>query len=101
LGTGESPRDVNFYYRGKQVYAIRKGEYKVHFITQLCWGNSKTSFFTNPEIEITSQPTVLETPLLYNVNVDPSERFNIADQHPEIIAEIRKLLEEHQAGVNP
>jgi arylsulfatase A len=101
-GAAESPRDVVFYYRGKQVYAVRKGEFKAHFITQLCWGDSKTSFFvTNPEIEITNKPTVLETPLLYNVNVDPSERFNIADQHPEVIAEIRKILEEHQAGIHP
>lgn len=100
LGTGESPRNEMYYYRGKQVYAVRKGAYKAHFITELCWGNSNTSFFTtSPEIEIKSEPTVLETPLLYNVNVDPSEKFNIADQHPEIIAEIRKLLEEHQIAI--
>jgi arylsulfatase A len=102
MGTGESPRDELFYYRGKQVYAVRKGEYKAHFITELCWGNSRTSLFvTDPEIEIADEPTVLETPLLYNVNIDPSERFNIADQHPEVIAEIRELLEEHQARINP
>lgn len=32
--------------------------------------------------------------------MDPSERFNIADMHPEIIAEIRSLLEELQEGVH-
>ena len=101
LGTGESPRDEVFYYRGKQLYSVRKGAYKAHFITQLSYGNSRTSLFvTDPEIAITNKPTVLEAPLLYNVNVDPSERFNIAGQHPEIVAEIRTLLEEHQAGVN-
>lgn len=101
LGTGKSPRDVVFYYRGKQLYAVRKGDYKAHFITQLCWGNSRTSLLvTDPEIEITNKPTILESPLLYNVNVDPSERFNIAAQHPEIVAEIKTLMEEHQAKVS-
>jgi arylsulfatase A len=42
----------------------------------------------------------LEIPLLYNVNVDPSERFNIAADHPEIITEIRKIMEEHTAEIN-
>ncbi len=97
FGNGESPRDVVFYYRGKQLYAVRKGEYKAHFITQLCWGSSRTSLLvTDPEIEITNKPTVLETPLLYNVNVDPSEKFNISDDHPEIIIEIKKIVEEHK-----
>ncbi len=31
LGTGKSNRDIVFYYRGTQVYAIRKGDYKAHF----------------------------------------------------------------------
>lgn len=100
LGIGESPRDEVFYYRGKQVYAVRKGEYKAHFITQLDFGSKTSLFVTDPEIEITNKPTILDTPLLYNVNVDPSERFNIANQHPEVIAEIRKVLEEHQTSVN-
>jgi hypothetical protein len=39
--------------------------------------------------------------LLYNVNIDPSEKLNIADKHPEVIAEIRKVLEEHLASIEP
>jgi len=33
-GLGESPRDMVFYYRGTEIYALRKGAYKAHFITQ-------------------------------------------------------------------
>lgn len=54
---------------------------------------------TNPPMEITNTPTVHETPLLYNLNVDPSEKFNIAEEHPEIIEEMRKVLEGHLAGI--
>jgi arylsulfatase A len=33
--------------------------------------------------------------------MDPSEKFNIAEQHPEVIAEIRNILSEHLAGIKP
>jgi len=101
FGTDKSERDVVFYYRGEQVYAIRKGDYKAHFITQNEYRSQTAHPVTNPPMEITNIPTVHETPLLYNVNVDPSEKFNIAEKHPEVITEIRKVLEEHLAGIEP
>jgi len=86
-GTGESPRDVVYYYRGTQVYAIRKGAYKAHFITQGEYGGPSK--------------TIQETPLLFNLEVDPSEKINIADEHPEVLLEIEKIREEHMAGLVP
>jgi len=82
-GTGESPRDVVYYYRGTEVYAIRKGAYKAHFITQGEYGE--------PE------KTVHEPPLLFNLEVDPSEKVNIAEMHPDVLSEMRKILEDHQS----
>ena len=101
FGTGKSPRDIVYYYRGEQVYAIRKGDYKAHFITQLEYGSRTAHPITDPEMEIKSSPTVLDQPLLYNLSIDPSEKFNIAGEHPEVIDEIRKVLEEHRAGIDP
>lgn len=100
-GTGKSGRETVFYYRGQQIYAVRKGDYKAHFITQLEYGNPTAHPVTQPPIPLENSPTVLETPLLYNVAVDPGERLNIADDHPEIIAEIRAVMEAHKAGVVP
>jgi len=100
FGTGKSPRDVVFYYRGEQVYAIRKGDFKAHFITQNEYGSQTAHPITDTSVEITDDSTIHETPLLYNVNIDPSEKFNIADEHPEVIAEIRKVLEEHLVGID-
>jgi hypothetical protein len=45
--------------------------------------------------------TVHDTPLLFNLNVDPSEKYNIADEHPEVIAEIKQVLAEHLKTVVP
>jgi arylsulfatase A len=86
-GTGESPRDVVFYYRGTQVYAIRKGAFKAHFITQPEYGDNRK--------------TVHEIPLLFNLNTDPSEKFNIAEQHPEILREMEQVLAEHISSLTP
>jgi len=87
FGTGPDPRDIVFYYRDTQVYAIRKGVYKAHFITQPEYG-SDTKTVQNP-------------PLLYNLNIDPSEKYNVAKEHPEVITEIKKILEEHLSTLVP
>ncbi|WP_234364079.1 sulfatase family protein [Lunatibacter salilacus] len=101
MGTGKGKRETVFYYRGAQVYAIRKGDYKAHFITQLEYGNPTAHPVTNPPIPLENGATILEEPLLYNVNIDPGERFNIAADHPQIIAEIREVLAQHKAGLVP
>jgi hypothetical protein len=85
FGTGKDPRDIVYYYRDTQVFAIRKGDYKAHFITQSEYG--------------TDGAKVQETPLLYNLSIDPSEKYNIALKHPEVIAEMKKILEVHQKGI--
>ena len=87
LGTGPSPRDIVMYYRDTEVFAIRKGAYKAHFVTQSEYGQDK--------------PLIQDPPLLFNLNVDPSEKYNLAADHPEVIAEIRKVLEEHRQKVVP
>lgn len=84
--TGEPVRDVYFYYRGEQLYAVRKGPWKAHFITQWAY---------TPD----SEPTVHETPELYNLELDPSEKYNVAEEHPEVIEEIRQEVEHHEAAL--
>ena len=87
FGTGSNPRDIVYFYRGTQVFAIRKGSYKAHFKTRPEYGDPTT--------------TTHDPPLLYNLDIDPSEKYDIADDNPEIIAEIKKVLEEHLATVVP
>ena len=42
-----------------------------------------------------------DPPLLFNLAQDPSEKIEIAKDHPEIIAEIQRELEKHRAGLVP
>jgi arylsulfatase A-like enzyme len=101
LGTGKSPRDVVYYYNGQQVYAVRKGDYKAHFVTRSEYGSKTAHPYTDPEVAISNKPTIQDPPLLYNVSTDPSEKYNIAARHPEVLAEIKKILEEHRQTVVP
>jgi hypothetical protein len=40
-------------------------------------------------------------PQLYNLDEDPSERFDLAAKHPEIVAELRRLAETHKKTIVP
>lgn len=79
-------RDHLFYYRGTELYALRMGDFKAHYKTEGTYGINGEKEIHNP-------------PLLYNINHDPSEQFNIAEKHPEILKEMEKLVAEHQKNM--
>ncbi len=84
--TNEEVRDVYFFYRGTKIFAARKGPWKAHFITQ--WAYESDNEYTDHE-----------APLLFNLDLDPSEKYNVADQHPDILAEIEQAVQAHQAAM--
>ena len=84
-----SKRETIFYYRSREIYAVRYGEYKAHLITQGAYNYPKGS----------DEKIVLDIPLLYNLNIDPSEKYNIADKNPEILLEIDKIIEKHKKNL--
>ena len=45
--------------------------------------------------------TIQDPPLLFNFNMDPSVKYNIADKHPKIIAEMKEILKQLQVGIVP
>ena len=84
-----SKRETIFYYRSREIYAVRYGEYKAHLITQGAYNYPKGS----------DEKIVLDIPLLYNLNIDPSEKYNIADKNPGILLEIEKIIEKHKKNL--
>jgi len=87
MGTGPSPRNTMFFYRDTRLFAVRHGPYKAHFVTQSGYGPDK--------------PAKHDPPLVFELNQDPSEKHDVARQHPEVVAQIRRLVAEHRAGVQP
>jgi len=83
-GQTDRIHDVFFYYRRDKLYAVRKGPWKAHFITV------ENRYLPNQQV-IKHEP-----PLLFNIEQDPSEQFNVADQHPEVLEELRSVAEKHR-----
>ena len=80
------PRDEMFYYRDASVFAVRKGPWKLHLTTQTGYGG---------------QPTVHNPPLLFHLERDPGESFDVAKDHADVVAELKKLIDEHRRTVKP
>jgi arylsulfatase A-like enzyme len=86
LDNETSPRESMLYYRSGELYAYRKGPYKLHLITQGAY-------------QMPPSRTEHESPLLFNLQTDPGERFNIAEKNPEIVAEMLLEIEAHRISI--
>ncbi len=74
-----------FYYRGNEIFACRLGDWKAHYKTQTGYGQPK--------------PEVPSSPHLYHLGMDPSEKRNVAAEHPEIVAKFQAAFNQQQATV--
>ena len=83
FGGNPSPRERVFYYRGDELYAVRTGAYKMHLVTEGDFGREPRR--------------VHDPPLLYNLSVDPSERHDLVESHPEVLARLRAIATSHSA----
>jgi arylsulfatase A len=86
-GTGPSPRQEYFYYRGSTLQAVRSGRYKLHLVTRL-EGHDQS-------------PHPIDPPWLYDLDQDPAEQYDIAKEQPEVVARLRALAAQHTRGVAP
>src|SRR5262249_52630988 len=71
-GTGPARRDHLFYYREAELMAVRRGPWKLHIMT------------IDPASD-QEKPVAHDPPLLFNLTVDPSERFDVAGRHPDVV----------------
>jgi len=76
-GRTPSPTKTFYYLRGENLEAIREGKWKLRISSHM------------REDLAPNQPP---TPELFNLEVDPSERYNIADRYPEIVKKLKEKL---------
>ena len=86
-GSGKVSRDGYFFYRGTRLFAARVGKWKAHYFTQPAYGIPK--------------PEAHEPPMLFDLNSDPGESYNVAAEHPEVLAEIAAAVERHRSKLEP
>lgn len=78
LGKAESPRNHNFYYRGTELFAVRVGSFKAHFMTRSGYG-------IDPVLSH-------DPPILIDLRTDPGEVANVARQQADVLAEIAAVI---------
>jgi arylsulfatase A len=78
-----SPRNTVFYYRGGQIYALRSGALKAHFVTQGAYGED-------------DQPVAHDPPLVFDLSQDPSERFPLSNPDPALVRRLMELKAEQE-----
>jgi len=86
-----SPRETYLFYKGKELNAVRKGNWKL--VLPHIWrsyvaqpGNDGKR---GPRIEMT-----VPVPELYDLTRDPGEQYNVADSYPEKVNEIMIIVKE-------
>jgi arylsulfatase A-like enzyme len=87
FGTGPSKRDSWLYYRGERLYAARQGPWKAHFLTRAGYGQPKADEHATPQ--------------LFNLDVDPGENHNVAEQNPKALEALAQMVEAHRATLGP
>ena len=88
LKGGASPREDLFYYWDSELRAVRKGRFKAHFIT--------SGAYDDPEPRVVHDP-----PLLFDLSVDPAERYNIAADRPDVLADLVGAANTHRKSAEP
>ena len=73
-----------FYYRNQHFAAYRNGEWKIFIHDPDPWNEE----FSESDV-----------PLLYNINQDPAEQFNVADTYPAIVERLTKQVNQHLATI--
>lgn len=86
-GNGDSPREEMLFYHGTRIFAARKGDYKLYF------------YENNPD-GYPERMKKLDTLRLFNLQHDPSEKYDLAKTHPEITDEISAFVTRHRATVD-
>ncbi|MFN0169759.1 MAG: hypothetical protein ACKV22_25330 [Bryobacteraceae bacterium] len=79
---------LHFYYSDTDLRAVRKGPWKMHLET--------SAPFAGPPGVQKHDP-----PLLFHLLRDPSEKYNVADGHPEIVMELQEVIARHQRSLKP
>ena len=81
-----------YYYFADELWGVRKGPWKLHFKT------------TDPSSVTTWGAWVIEEhdpPILFNLELDPGEKYNMAASNPEIAAELAALAHSHRETLKP
>ena len=80
-----TPHDVLFFFDGNDIVAARNADYRL--VVKAFYRNYPVEFRNNPYLKW------LE-PLLFDMKIDPAERYSMASRNPEVVAELLEKITE-------
>jgi arylsulfatase A-like enzyme len=89
-----SPQEAYYFYYGSQLQAIRRGPWKLHFPHAYRTLKGRPGGKGGIPVNYEQAKIGLE---LFDLENDIGETTNVADQHPEIVAQLQKLADAQRA----
>lgn len=96
---GETPHDALFYYHHGELEGVRVGKWKYfRAVNHYVW-----PLPVNKKLGGLSPYTTGPQPLLFNLELDPGEAYNVAAKHPAVAGEMEERMKrwEAEVGENP
>lgn len=88
----ETPHEVYFYYRLKQLQAVRMGDWKLHL-------EGKRRDYNNINYDYSDDFVFHQEEELYNLSEDVGEQRNLANDYPEIIEKLKNAVKKHKKEI--
>lgn len=113
----QTPHEAFVYYAGRELQAIRSGDWKLHFEHPYItphdtpgkdgkpsnWENMKPAAITQSGIEgIASRhgyQVAQQKPALYNLRADMGESTDVSAAHPDIVEKLTRLAEPYRKAL--
>jgi len=92
----KSPQEAYYFYWGHELHAVRMGRWKLHFPHTYRTLGGKTGGTGGQPVPYEQGKIGLS---LFDLEMDPGETTDVAEQHPEIVAQIRKLADQMRADL--
>ena len=74
-----SAHDVLFFYKGRNLVGVRRGDWK---------------YYRRHSTDNGAYPLFSQGPFLFNLKTDPHESYNLLDTHPDLAQSLSALLDE-------
>ncbi len=80
-GEGPGPRTEFFYWTRAELHAVRSGKWKLHLKQREPVNYGKAVELQQPE--------------LYDLTADISEAYDVAAEHPDVVARLQQIVKQH------
>ena len=93
-----SPHEALFFYHFDQLEGVRAGKWKyIRRMSRYTWpvpldGRNLVDRFSRDQLGN-------RWPLLYNLELDPAESYNVIDRHPDVVEKLEAIMAEEEKAM--